>query len=96
MGKSDGWTGRRLWSIFNSSQLFEGTIYARVLMNLSFSSEYFGYARAQAMKSLIPLGLASDIDVQSFLTDQSSLNARNSYFYSITGYAYVAQLRART
>jgi hypothetical protein len=45
------------------------------------------------MKSLVPLGLASDADVQSFLADQTSLNETDRYFYSITGYAYVARLR---
>jgi SAM-dependent methyltransferase len=93
MENADGWTGRRLWSIFNSSKLFDGAVYARVLTNSSFSPECYGYARAQDMKSLIPLGLASETDVQSFLADQASLNSKGRYFYSITGYAYVARLR---
>jgi SAM-dependent methyltransferase len=93
MEHADGWTGRRLWSIFNSSMLFDGAVRARVFTNLSFSPECYGYARAQDMKSLIPLGLASDADVQSFLADQAALDAKDRYFYSITGYAYVARLR---
>jgi SAM-dependent methyltransferase len=93
MDHADGWTGRRLWSIFNSSKLFDGVVRAGVLTNLSFSPGCYGYARAQDMKNLIPLGLATDADVQSFLVDQTSLNAADRYFYSITGYAYVAQLR---
>jgi len=93
MEHADGWTGRRLWSIFNSTKLFEGTVHARVVTNSSFSPGFFGYARAQDMKSLVPLGLASDADVQSFLADQRALNAKDRYFYSITGYAYVARLR---
>lgn len=93
MEHADGWTGRRLWSIFNSRKLFDGAVCARVLTNSSFSPGCFGYARAQDMKCLVPLGLASDADVQSFLADQMSLNAKDRYFYSITGYAYVARLR---
>ena len=93
MEHADGWTGRRLWSIFNSSKLFDGAVRARVLTNSSFSPGCYGYVRAQDMKSLIPLGLASDADVQSFLADQAALDATDRYFYSITGYAYVARLR---
>ena len=93
MAHADGWLGRRLWSIFNSVGMFDGEIYARVLINRSFSAEYFGYARAQDMKALIDRGLASSDDVEAFLAEQESLNANGRYFYSVTGFAYVGRLR---
>lgn len=93
MDHADGWMGRRLWSIFNSVDMFDGEIYARVLINRSFSPEYFGYARAQDMNELIDRGLASSDEVRAFLAEQTFLNENGRYFYSITGFAYVGRLR---
>jgi SAM-dependent methyltransferase len=93
MDHADGWLGRRLWSIFNSVDLFDGEIHTHVLTNRNYSPGLFGYARAQDMNGLIEKGLASSDDVQAFLAEQESLNANGRYFYSVTGFAYVGCLR---
>jgi SAM-dependent methyltransferase len=93
MDHADGWLGRRLWSIFNSVNLFDGEIRTHVLTNRNYSPGLFGYARAQDMNGLREKGLASSDDVQAFLAEQESLNANGRYFYSVTGFAYVGCLR---
>lgn len=92
MEHSDGWMGRRLWGLFNSSGLFTGTIHARVLINTRYEAPWFGYTNAQAFRSLAKRGLASVEDVEQFEQEQIMLDQQGRYFYSITSYAYVGRL----
>jgi SAM-dependent methyltransferase len=94
MEYADGWMGRRLWGTFNSTGLFTGAVHARVLTNTVYSQPWFGYARAQDFSALVRRGLAAAEDYNRFVGEQEALSAQGRYFYSITGFAYVAQLLA--
>ena len=93
MDHADGWMGRRLWSNFNSSGRFDGSIHTRVLVNTVFSPRHFGYGRAKDMRELVQRGLATSLDVDAFFAEQMSLNASGRYFYCITGFAYVGRVQ---
>jgi hypothetical protein len=94
MDHSDGWMGRRLWGAFNSTGLFEGDVYARVLVNTKYAVPWYGHARAQDFRVLVKHGLVSAEDCSRFLADLDALSREGRYFYSITGYAYVGRRRA--
>jgi SAM-dependent methyltransferase len=87
----DGWMGRRLWGIINSSGHFAGSVQARVLINTHYSAPWFGFTNAQAFRSLVKRGLASAEDVEKFEQEQIALDQQGRYFYSITGYAYIGK-----
>jgi SAM-dependent methyltransferase len=93
MDHADGWMGRRMWGLFQSTGLFDGEVYARVLTNTSYAAPWYGYARAQDFRTLVDRGLASSDDYLRFCADNEALNAEKRYFYSITGYAYVGRRR---
>ena len=94
MDYADGWMGRRLWGTFNSTGLFDGAMHARVLTNTTYGPPWFGHARAQDFRALVKRDLATVDDYERFVAEQEALNAQGRYFYSITGFAYVAHLRA--
>jgi len=94
MDHSDGWMGRRLWGVFESSGLFHGSVHARALLNTEYAEPFYGYARAQDFRSLVKRGLATADDVNGFLAEQEALAAEGRYCYSITGYVYVGRSRA--
>ena len=91
MDNADGWMGRRLWGTFNSTGLFKGTTYARVLTNTVYRESWFGHARAQDLRALVKRNLASAEEYENFVAEQEVLSAEGRYFYAITGFAYVAQ-----
>lgn len=91
MRQSDGWTGRRLWGLFSSTGLFQGTIVARTLINTEFASPWYGFVRAEDFRSLAIARLVSESDVERFMSEQRRLSAEGRYFYSITGYVYVGR-----
>lgn len=93
MDNADGWMGRRLWGVFNSTGLFEGHAEARTLTNTVYAAPHFGHENARAFRSLAKRGLADSHDVDRFEQEQAELHAAGRYFYSITGFAYVGRRR---
>jgi hypothetical protein len=91
MDHADGWMGRRLWGLFQSTLRFDGSVHARVLINTSYTSPSYGHSRAQDFRSLVDHGLAQSEDYARFTADLEELERQGRYFYSITGYAYVAR-----
>jgi SAM-dependent methyltransferase len=91
MEHADGWMGRRLWGVFNSSGTFSGTVQARSLINTSYDERCFGFAIARSFRSLVKRGLASAADVEAFDREQARLSEEGRFFYSLTGYAYVGR-----
>ena len=89
MDHADGWMGRRLWGACTATGLFTGTVHARVLTNTVFAAPWYGYARAQDLRSLVKRGLAASDDCEQFLQEQTALAHDGRYFYSITGYVFV-------
>jgi ubiquinone/menaquinone biosynthesis C-methylase UbiE len=91
MDHADGWMGRRLWGVFHPTKHFAGTIHARVLINTSYAAPWYGHARVQDFRALVEKGIVSADDYARFVNDVERLDREGSYFYSITGYAYVAR-----
>ncbi len=89
MDHADGWMGRRLRGVFDTTDCFAGSVHARVLINTAYEAPWFGHQNAGAIGSLVKRGLASAEDYARFVHDQRELQAQGRYFYSITGYAYV-------
>lgn len=93
MDNADGWMGRRLWGVFNTTGLFEGHVEARVLTSTVYAAPHFGHENALAFRSLVKRGLADPAEVHRFEQEQAELYAAGRYFYSITGYAYMGRRR---
>ena len=93
MDNADGWMGRRLWGVFNTTGLFEGHVEARVLTSTVYAAPHFGHVYALAFRSLVKRGLADPAEVHRFEQEQAELYAAGRYFYSITGYAYMGRRR---
>lgn len=93
MEQVDGWMGRRLWSTFQRMRLFDGNVYARVLINTKYAEHLFGYALISEIDTLVNLRLVSPDDRDELCEHVKSLAARNEFFYSITGYVYVGKSR---
>jgi SAM-dependent methyltransferase len=94
MGHADGWMGRRLWGVVQSSGSFDGAAHARVLTNTEYLPPWFGHANARAMRSLARRGLVDAGDVEAFESEQSELHRQGRYIYGISGYVYVGRLKA--
>ena len=91
MDHADGWMGRRLWSVFAPTGLFEGTVQARVMTNATYAEPFYGYARIQDFGRMVRKGLASAEDYDWVLHDVEALSREGRYFYGITGFAYVGR-----
>jgi len=52
MAHADGWMGRRLWGVFHGSGLVDAAIHARVLTNITYEPNHFGYENARALGAL--------------------------------------------
>lgn len=91
MEHADGWMGRRLWGIMETTGLFDGAVHARVLTNTEYAPGWYGHARVQDFASLARRGLVSREDHERVVADLEALSREGRYFYSITGYAYVGR-----
>ena len=88
MTDSDAWMGRRLWSTFNGSRLFEGEIQTYVLTNTEFCSPYYGYERIKDFGSLAERALIDREKYEQFCQEMKVRSERGEYFYSIVMYIY--------
>jgi len=91
MTDCDAWMGRRLWRIFNRSNLFDGEVCTYVLTNTRFEEPFFGYMRALDFKALVKRGMVNQEDYNQFYHDLQELAENDEYFYSITMYIYVGK-----
>jgi SAM-dependent methyltransferase len=97
MGNADGWMGRRLWGLFQATQMFAGAVHARVLLNTTYAPPFYGHARAQDFRALVERGVVDADEYARFIADLEALEKQGRYFYSVTGYAYVGErLEQRT
>jgi SAM-dependent methyltransferase len=95
MAHADGWMGRRLWGVFNTTGAFDGAVHARVLTNTAFEPPWFGHENARALGGLTRRGLAAADDHERFMAEQAALAAQGRYFYGISGFAFVGRRLAR-
>jgi SAM-dependent methyltransferase len=93
MEHADGWMGRRLHGVFARTSLFDGTVHARVMINTTYATPWYGHARAQDIGRMARKGLVSAEDGDRFLRDLEALQRDGRYFYGITGFAYVGRRR---
>jgi ubiquinone/menaquinone biosynthesis C-methylase UbiE len=93
MENCDGWMGRRLWPVFQSTGLLEGTIKTRVLTNTLYAPPWYGHARVADCAALVEQGTINRDDYLRFVEDIEQQAAAGRYFYSITSYVYVGGLR---
>lgn len=91
MTASDGWMGRRLWSTFRRSGLFEGTVHSYVLTNTEFRAGCYGFDLVQAFQALVRRGMLEQAEWQSIFDACAERNKRGEYFYGITLYTYVGR-----
>jgi ubiquinone/menaquinone biosynthesis C-methylase UbiE len=91
MAASDAWMGRRLWSTFNSSQLFAGEIQTYVLTNTEFCSPYYGYERIRDFGSLAEKAFIDREKYDQFCQEMEARSQRGEYFYSIVNYIYLGR-----
>jgi SAM-dependent methyltransferase len=91
MTDSDAWMGRRLWSTFNGSQLFEGQIHSYVLTNTEFNPPGYGYERIEDFGVMAEKGLIDKEKYEKFYQEMTARSAKGQYFYSITMYVYVGR-----
>lgn len=91
MAHADGWMGRRLWGMFASCGLFDGSVHARVLTNTIYAAPWYGHEMAGSMRALVSRGLATADEYARFVSDLEALDAASRYFYAITAYAYVGR-----
>jgi ubiquinone/menaquinone biosynthesis C-methylase UbiE len=93
MTECDGWTGRRLHGIIDSTQLFHGDVRAFVLTNTEFAAQYYGFARIHDFAAMAEHGRIERMDYDDLIRDVRETATRGEYFYSITHYAYVGRKR---
>jgi ubiquinone/menaquinone biosynthesis C-methylase UbiE len=94
MENCDGWMGRRLWPIMESTGLFAGTIETRVLTNTVYAPPWYGHARVADCAALVEHGAINRDDYRRFVADIEQQAAAGRYFYSITSYVYIGRLRS--
>jgi SAM-dependent methyltransferase len=94
MEHCDGWMGRRLWSVFQSTNQFEGTVHARVLINTTYAAPLYGHARIADLAALSAQGLIPAGDYAALMGQVQELADSDRFFYSITCYAYVGRAKA--
>jgi ubiquinone/menaquinone biosynthesis C-methylase UbiE len=95
MEQVDGWMGRRLWGTFQQTQLFDGKVTARVLINTEYAEPFFGHAFIAEAHVLAENGLLSKRDRDEILANVERLAELQAFFYSITCYVYVGRARAQ-
>lgn len=93
MDHCDGWMGRRLWSAFQATGLFEGSIQAHVLVNTSYEEPLHAHMQMGAFESLVKRDLMTSDDYAALMSHVERAAAANQFFYSLTSYAYVGTKR---
>jgi SAM-dependent methyltransferase len=95
MEHCDPWMGRRLWSVFQSTGKFEGTVHARVLTNTVYAAPWYGHARLADCAALVEQGRTTGEEYARLIREVEQQAAAGRYFYSITGYVYVGRVISR-
>jgi ubiquinone/menaquinone biosynthesis C-methylase UbiE len=88
MNDCDGWMGRRLWQVFESSKLFSGAIQSRTLTETDFSPKTYGWNMINSFRALVRQGTISDVDYSRFYEHIQRQADRGEHIYTITMFAY--------
>ncbi len=92
MDDCDSWMGRRLWKVFQQSNLFEGEIFTYVLTNTEFAPENFGYDMINdSFEALVRREMIKQEEYDKMYQDVEELSEKGQYFYSINLYIYLGK-----
>jgi SAM-dependent methyltransferase len=89
MATSDGWMGRRLWSVFQDSPLFEGRMDAYTHTSTSYERGCYGWDRSRDCRGLIKRGMITQAEYDTFIEGLERLAEQQRYFFAITMFSYV-------
>ncbi len=86
----DGWMGRRLYGLFQSSGRFDGEISIHNVIETEYREGKFGYEFSQNIGFLAyeNTGALSIAEYEAFLAELVSADERGMYFYSKPYYIY--------
>jgi SAM-dependent methyltransferase len=89
MKSADPWTGRRLKRHFSLDSSFVGEVRAHTLICNSFEPGSYGRGQAESFESLVRRGLITRDEYESFMRFQQDAAATDTFFYSVTMFAFV-------
>jgi SAM-dependent methyltransferase len=95
MESADGWMGRKLLGLVQSSRLFKGIqVGADVLINDRYTRGSFGYERSWDLLDLAKrVRSVRTAEVRRFLGDLQALDRLGAYFYSVNRYVVMVKRR---
>jgi SAM-dependent methyltransferase len=91
MTDCDSWMGRRLWRVFNRSNLFTGQIHPYVLVNTEYAPGFTGHSFIKDFEYLVQQNMITQEDYDRFISDVRTLADNGEYFYSMNLYTYVGR-----
>jgi len=91
MEASDGQMGRRLWSLFEGSGKFKGTIASFVLLETEFREGKYGFGRLRDLSCLVEGGSIDPTEYEIICNEMQGLSEENKYFYSVNSYIYAGE-----
>jgi SAM-dependent methyltransferase len=94
MDACDGMMGRKLWGIFQRSQLFTGHVAVYTHIETAYEPGQYGYDRLQDLAELARRGTIALADYQAVDQEMRQLASQGAYFYSLNSYIYVGEKRS--
>lgn len=85
---SDGLMGRKLWGMFEGSQLFSGELNIFNLIETEFNNRCHGYRRMNDFKELVKAGKISEVEYEQIFNEMKELEDRGEYLYTLNSYIY--------
>ncbi len=91
MDSADGMMGRKLWSIFEGSQLFRGKVEVYNQIETEFVEGKYGYETMMGFSGLVKNGKITEQELVTVVEEMKLLNEKNQYFYSLNSYLYIGR-----
>lgn len=91
MEASDGQMGRKIWSLFQGTGLFKGSIDTFTLIETEYEKGKYGYDRLNDLAGLVNQGRLDRAEYKIILDEMKVLNENGEYFYSLNSYIYIGK-----
>lgn len=88
MDACDGMMGRKLWSLFQRTKRFRGTIEICCFIETTFEKGNYGYERLQDLGHLVKRNEIKQDEYDLIKKEMEELHKRGEYFYSLNSYIY--------
>ncbi len=88
MEDADGQMGRKLWGLFEGSNLFRGRSDTYCLVETEYCPGKYGFDRARDLSGLVERGGFDSVDYESFCKELSDSSAKGQYHYTVTSFIY--------